>query len=683
MQSSTIIFIVIYSNKNSNFLHDSICFIFLVIQEPKEDMRIKGYLLAAVVLQLFSADLLHAELRTTYNDLEFIFSGVFKPETFYGKNINWLNNDNDFDKTYFSRHTLDLMFNVLYGAKTYTQNVLEFLCQVRNKGIWGNPESIASTTFADIKVLDAIRGTHKHGFPRHIFWIRQLWLQFNLNQAVGLPFKNRHTFTLGSFPFQLGRGIALGDAYAVGPEILGFWADSAIDQYAFGAKFSGEIFPAILSYDLYTAILQNNSSSLFDTEKRVLAQQFGGLENPERGFGKVNYIVAGRFNWTTFDNTWLGRMTLEPYGLYNNDPEQKIEFPADATSKLGTAGLAGEFYGNRFECGFDYAVNFGQQRVKGWDRNIVKENNKGGIVTLINDNVTATYTNLAGVEVTEPAPYVPDSDAQKIINSTFRNESQNGKKINGTAVITELGYLANIPNSPIILKNSQARFGNSYTNKYEGWMFVTDASYSFCDKDLQLAIAAGITAGDNNPNFETKDKNYSGFIGLQEVYSGKRVRSVFLLGGAGKLKRLLSTPASTEIQAPSRKAQAISGFTNLVFCGTSLKWKPKAWKKPFEINPNVLALWQERQIGNARTFLGVETGLFINWSLLKDLKLFWVSSMFFPGSHYKDRMGTPVQTQEEKDFVDNENPTGLKQDRITGLGNNVAYTFNLGLIYTF
>jgi hypothetical protein len=643
-------------------------------------MHIKGYLLAAVMLQLFSADLLRAELRTTYNDVDFIFSGVFKPETFYGKNVNWLNNDNDFDKSYYSRHVLDLTADILYGAKTYGQNIVEFLFQLRNKGIWGNPESIASTTFADIKVLNAIRGTHKHGFPRHVFWIRQLWLQFNLSQAANLPFKNTHTFTLGSFPFQLGRGIALGDAYAVGPEILGFWADGAIDQYAFGAKFSGEIFPKILSYDLYTAILQNNSTGLADTEKTILAQEFGGITNPERGFGKVNYIVAGRFNWTVFDNTWLGRLTAEPYGLYNNDPEQKIEFPADASSKLGTVGLASEFYGDRFEFGFDYAVNFGQQRVKGWDRNIVREDNRGGVVTLVNDQVTATYTNLKGVQITEQAPFVLNSDAQKIINTTFRNESQNGQEI---GVVSSLGYLTDMATSPIVLKNGKARFGNPYTNKYEGWMFVTDAAYSFCkNKDLQLAIAAGVTSGDDNPNFETRDDTYEGFIGLQEVYSGKRVRSVFLLGGAGRLKRLLSTPASSDVQAPSTKAQAISGFTNLVFCGTSLKWKPKTWKKPFEINPNVLALWQERQIGNARTFLGVETGLFINWSLLKDLKLFWVSSMFFPGSHYKDRMGTPVLTDEERAFANSENPTAI-QDRIAGLGNNVAYTFNLGLIYTF
>jgi len=641
-------------------------------------MRIQGLLPALVVTSLVSIALLQADIRSTYNDLEYIFSGVYKPETFFGVRVNWLNKENDFDKMYFSRHALDLMFNASYGVQTYNRKVMEFLFQLRNKGVWGNPESIASTTFSDINLL-GIKGTHKHGFPRHIFWIRQLWLQFNLDVATGLPFKNLHTFTIGAFPFQLGRGIALGDAYAVGPEILGFWSDGAIDQYAFGAKFSGELVPKTLSYDLYTAILQNNSSSISDTEKPVLAQDFGGITNPQRGFGKVNYLVAGRFNWNVFDNSWLGRLTVEPYGLYNNDPEQKIEFQADAMSKLGTVGLASEFFGSRFECGFDYAMNFGQQRVRGWDRNIVKENNRNGVVVLVNDNVTATYTNLNGQAVVESAPYVPTSAAQKMINTTVREEAQNGKEI---GQVSSLGYLVNQPGTDIVLNNSRGRFGDPYTNKYGGWMFVTDAAYSFCEKDLQIAVAAGVTSGDDNPNFETKDGTYDGFIGLQEVYSGKRVRSVFLLGGAGRIKRLLSTPAVTDIQAPSTKAQAISGFTNLVFCGTALKWKPKSWKKPFEINPNVLGLWQEHKIGNARTFLGVETGLFINYSLLKDLKLFWVSSLFFPGSHYKDRMGTPVLTEEERAFLNSSNPTG-RQDRIAGLGANVAYTYNLGLIYTF
>jgi len=211
-------------------------------------------------------------------------------------------------------------------------------------------------------------------------------------------------------------------------------------------------------------------------------------------------------------------------------------------------------------------------------------------------------------------------------------------------------------------------------------MFVADASFATLKKDLVFAATVGVASGDDI-HFETFDHDYRGFIGLQEVYSGKRVRSVFLLGGAGKLKRPLSTP--TTEQAPSKEARNVSGFTNLVFTGISLKWNPKDWKKQFELNPNILALWQEMPIANARTYLGTEVGLFINYNLFKDLKLFWVSSLFFPGSFYKDRMGIPVLTTSEAIDLDNEDPTGFTQDRIIKLGANVAYTFNVGLIYSF
>src|SRR5205085_7492223 len=176
-------------------------------------MRIKstGLLIFFVIQMVVSASSLQAEMKGTHKDWEYIFSGVFKPETFYAKNPTWLNNLNPFDRIYYSRHVLDLTIDILYGAETYGTKIAELLFQIRNKGVWGNPESIASTTETEVKTLEAVSGIpHKHGFPRHVFWIRQLWLQFNIGEAFSMPFSNVHTFTIGSFPFQLGRGIALG-----------------------------------------------------------------------------------------------------------------------------------------------------------------------------------------------------------------------------------------------------------------------------------------------------------------------------------------------------------------------------------------------------------------------------------------------------------------------------------------
>ena len=59
---------------------------------------------------------------------------------------------------------------------------------------------------------------------------------------------------------------------------------------------------------------------------------------------------------------------------------------------------------------------------------IIKENNRQAVVVLVNDNVTATYNDAQGNSVTEPCPYVPGSQAQKLINEKDKDENQNEQK---------------------------------------------------------------------------------------------------------------------------------------------------------------------------------------------------------------------------------------------------------------
>ena len=635
--------------------------------------------IASFCLMVFTAtSFMHGKLESQFDNFIFTFSGMYKPEMFFGKNISLLNNNNEGNKIWFQRHTLDLQLDIDYGCQTYGYNVLAMRFNVRNKGIWGNPESIASTTEAETKIVDSVGRRHKHAIPRHIFWMREAWLSFDIAQVMGLSFLNNHTFKVGLFPFQLGRGIALGDAYAVGPEQLGFYSDSFVDQYAPGALFHGEILANRLGYDLYVAILQNRSSSLSETGAAILGQQYGRLETPQRGSGIINFLIATRFNWHVFVSDIYGKLRVEPYVLYNRDPEQRIEFRGDSSSQLGTIGLAMEYEHPRFQIGFDYALNLGQQRAKGWDRNQIVEQNRGGQVVLVNSHVVDQNN--------EKIPFISNSKAQGIINCSFQDESENGENI-GT-VDSGVGYLT----GPITLKNVANRFRNPYTNKYEGWMFVIDAGYWIYKKDLMLATTAFIATGDRNPNEETLDMVYSGFVPLQEAYSGKLVKSAYFLGGAGKITRPLSQPVSN--QAPSRFAQTVNGFTNLVGTGLGLQWKPSGWKKTFAFNPNALAYWQENPTKKfdartsseldslANTFLGVELNLFMSCMVLKDLKLFFVGSVFFPGAHYRDILGKPLTPTQQR-LLDRLDRTGFDEDRIPNIGDDTSYTFNLGLEFRF
>lgn len=621
-------------------------------------------------------------LTPTVTDFNWKFSGSFRPEMLYGRNVSLLNNRVETDKQWFMRHIFDLNFDLTYGQLTYEKEIAKFYTTMRNKAIWGNPNSILSTTSATIKDVNSVVGDHSHNVPRHLLWIRELWFKFNILKAMGLSFTNEHTLTLGAFPFELGRGIALGDAYAVGPELLGYYFEGAVDQYAYGAKLSGDILPDVLSYDFYTAILNNKSSTLGDTGEKIRGQELGRFLNPVRGFGVISFVVAGRLNWTVFESVRFGTLTLEPYGLYNNDPEQSVALLGDSSSRLGTVGLASEYKGSRFELGFDYAQNFGRQLVKGIDRNKVERRNLNGALVELNSEVL-----VGSADSKTKALFIPGSDSQNLIIASRAPEQlsvdlepQNGKSIGISSTPQNLGTLF----------NSKTRFRDSFTNTYEGWMFVIDALLWLYKKDLYFSATAGVSSGDDNPNEETIDGVYSGFIPLQELYSGKRVRSSFLLGG--KVKRPLAIPEDE--QAPSPFASNVSGFTNIVFCGAALNYKPQDVPKQYNINPNLLAFWQQKATkkfdiisgknskDDARNFLGIEANVFFNYFLLKDLRLFLVSAVFFPGTHYQDIRGLPLNAAQLAALSELDT-TGFTNEQVPNIGTDVAYSFNLGIEFKF
>jgi len=646
----------------------------------------KQLLHIVATILLLNTPSLAAKMSATFGDYEYAFSGKFRPESFYAKNFSLLNNSIDADQVWYARHILDMDLDVLYGRQSYGEPVAEFYFTLRNKAVWGDPSSIASTTETEIKILDAVGKGHKHDIPRHFFWMREGWLRLDLSELLHLPFTNKHSLTLGAFSFRLGRGIALGDAFAVGPDFLGYYTEMNVDQFAFGGKLSGNIVEGALSYDLYTGILQNKSASLGDTGARIYSQEYERVFHAERGFGSVNFVVAGRLDWTVFNTPQLGALHVEPYGLFNHDPEQKVEFLADASSKLGTLGMASDYRGSVFEFGFDYAFNLGQQRVRGWDRNQIKDENRDGYVVLSNSHVV----DQNGKKIL----FVANSAEQKIIDCTFENETQNGVTIGSVTkqvTVCNADNFSVCQNKDVLLINKNNRYRDPYTNKYKGWMFVTDGALWVYKKDLQVAVMAGIASGDDNPNLETIDGDYTGFIGLQEMYSGDRVKSAFVLGGAGKLRRPLAEPNS--LQAPSRFARSLSRFTDLVFTGAAIKWDPRGWANDILIHPNIIAYWEDKPINkfdpftkkelnqHASTFLGIETNVFFHYFPIKNLKLFVVGSIFIPGQHYTDIRGKPLTPDQdaELDLLDQ---TGATQT-IPNLGDSTAFTVNAGFEFRF
>ena len=201
--------------------------------------------------------------------------------------------------------------------------------------------------------------------------------------------------------------------------------------------------------------------------------------------------------------------------MYNHDPEQRVQFKADAESKLMTLGLACEYDGPRAGFGFDTAMNFGRQFVHGWDRNIIEKQLRDGVAMRVNSHVFVGLdeTNPDGITNFDPfkVPHSPKNvvapdgsisnvgkDAKKLIDTSSQSEDFNGKPIGVVPNFQQdMAFVPdNIPPADQNeFFNATNRFRNPYENRYKGWMFVADGGLYFCDKDLQLAATAGITSG--------------------------------------------------------------------------------------------------------------------------------------------------------------------------------------------
>ncbi len=627
------------------------------------------------------APLKKSPFKIEFNDSTFDFSTRFRAETFYGKGINLLNDDPNDQILIPVKHTIDFSLGYGLGRPSRGFDVIKLKTTVRTRGTWGAPESIASTGPAALKISDAVFGVHSHPINRYILWMRELWMDISLEGIFNYPNTYNHKFTFGFFPFELGRGISLGSAYATDPDILGYTPMVGIDQFAPGFKFSGNlVLPNYLSYDLYAAILRNRSDTFNNVNLAIMGQQFnspGESEgcNPARGFGKIDYVVAGRLQWRPVDEQYK-KFHLEPYVLYDRQAEQHIEFPGDAESKLGTIGIAlnSEYKGFIFD--FECAKNLGRQVVKGWDRNVVNIENRNGVLTVVNSEVTAIISqgnDAAGKKA------ISNSTNQDIINESIRGQQYNGQQIGETN-----------------LQNSPDRFSNPYNNEYTGFMFVSDIAYRF-SKNVRFAVEVGYATGDENPNRDIHERGesnthgkYRGFVSLQEVYQGSLVKSAFLLNGSAKVPRV-SNFASLSLGDST--ANTITRFTNIIYVGPSAEIKGVFHEMPWTVMPNIISYWQEFPLKifdrvngmtshkNARQWLGVETNFFGDIMLMQDFKLFFVGALFFPGSYYDDIKGKPI-TKEQQKAIERFNRTGDK-GRILFSSNHVAFFMNLGLEYRF
>ncbi len=626
-------------------------------------------------------------------DSEIRIGGLYQVDHLFYNNAVLLNK-NVPDQAEIFKQTLDLIFHFGYGEKKFGYEAVQFHAELRNKNKWGTTGAYVESMAGEVKIKDVKLPDHKHVSTRPLIWFRTGWIQFGINSLFSINSDKLHFLKFGWFPFKLGRGISFGSNYGATKVFLGIYSQFE-EKYAPGILLTGELVKDHLKYDIYYSKMEEKGASIGDTFNTKKSFYRNRATNPWSGVAKDNDLIAGRLLISFNDKKW-GRIELEPYALYDEASDQKVEFAADSKSQLGTFGLGIEYKKNGFEFGCEGAFNVGHEKLKSIDRNVAiferwdnspqawgsgDSTNFQDAVEISNNGLlreVQSYVNKGN----NRAPVYPDSETY-VIESRY-----------------------NLPlSSPGTFSDKPNRFRNSYKNDYRGWFVVVDSSYYFADYGVKIAGAYGYVSGDVDPHEVEKDKNYDDFVGLNEWYAGKRVVSLFLLAD-----RSLPIPMSLTANTTSMKID--STFSNLQHVGYSIQWQPVFWKKKKVLfRHNLLGFWKVAnslkydinkayeknkysatladgrvENENAGKYLGLELSFLASFEPLPDLIISTDLSFFVPGDFYKDLKGVPLASKDSNVFsaISNKvkdqyniHPAGYR------LGDSTAFFWRIGVKYSF
>jgi hypothetical protein len=662
----------------------------------------------------------HSKLKTT-SGVEITFTGKERIEGFGSVNNKYLNNQNMILDSYFvpGKNTTDIGIMAAAGKDAgYNKDVITLGIDLRSRTTWGKPQVVAKTTISNITSSGITYGAHNHTIGIPLLYVRGLDLTLDLNELIcnipqSYPIQK---LKLGFFPFEIGRGISLGAGYLVSPDVLSYAPSDVIQEFAPGFMLYGSLNQKnTLDYRLYLAVIKNLSGSYSDLTEKTRINHYNSQTFPYRGAGVFNIVSACQVDWKCVNDS-KHKVILSPYIVIAHEGAGKVLIPEDSINNLCTYGF--EFSAektNDWDIDFEFAQNIGSQYVLGIDTNTlnfeqrtcdIQNNQNTSVGVITNSKVTFLgYTNLSND---------PQSLTTDIINknTTFLGETSNRQKAINQVYKDSCsnGTIINFPEENYSLKNSDNRFRDPYQNIFTGSMVVFDISKNLkiYDNNVKLAFALGYASGGDNPNKSLLKKydhitngSYNGFIGIQEIYSGKMVRSAFLMSGAGEMTRVSSIPAVIQdengniietVEYPS----PISGFNNLLYLGSSINFNYQGSKYNWKWHPNILFYAQP----GARTiysdnataklhkneidpFLGTEINLFLE-IISKEFtgfKIFLVGSMFLPGQYYKDLSHIPLEANQLNYInakIKNE-PTHF----IPVVNNDLAYYINLGLEFKF
>jgi len=577
-------------------------------------------------------------------DLEMTIDGSAKTEYTRSWNTATLNSAGGIDRAAAYNANVELGGNVVYGKEKYGKPAFRVFLRSRLQYQAGRFDKVLVTNPSSVKIINAVLEVPGASLNATVPWYKHAGAELYLNSLFDQEAATDHFMKVGLFEYEVGRGIAYGSGYGTAKDYLGVYSGSQ-NFSPFGILLTGEMIKNSLGYEFYFARLEEKSADYKQTSAYTKKHIVANRNDGRAGSGNCNDVFAGTLK-NEYSTDRFGDLKSSLFIMYNNAIDQQIERANDSQSKLITVGTGLEYAKGNFEIGVEVARNMGAEYVYNIDRNAV---------TLIRGfpgeehDVVSAYNKVAVSSATDTFYNYSNAPVTNTFKSTVDSYSgsENGARIGSALSTTSLGDA-----DDYVLQNAADRYRRAYKNTYTGWMAVADASYNWKPLNLKVSVAAGHASGDANPHTTAKDSEttreyeYNGFVGINENYAGKRVKSILALDA-----RKLQAPLTNE----SGEMQYFdNSFTDMTFVGTGLAWRLP--KRDLEMTANALAFWKDQRCytyvytlstdgyGNdlARRYYGLELNSTFSWKLLPGLSLNGSAAIFVPGSFYYDVKGMPI-----------------------------------------
>jgi hypothetical protein len=457
------------------------------------------------------------------------------------------------------------------------QYIFDFGIDIEKQPIRTTPQTISIVAKGRMKGLLGDKGSGR--FPlqeekKFQIWMREAFLHY-------FPTSQETIFLqAGIFPFKLGNGFVLGDAYTINIPISWQYIYEQIDQFRPAILLHVGNQKKSLSVDSYVGFIQEENkfeNALSPTLNQLLIPFLENLNSSFTQEGTHDIVAAFQVNIGSFDSH---NFCISPYFFFQKN-NQFVETPNDATSTLYTPGIYAFFKHKDTRFSFEGAKNFGHQHVNALDRNLISSETGHTNRTI---SLSQTATELA---------------------SSF--------------------------------KNSYDQFRKSYKNSYAGYMAYADVVVT--KKHLTWALAALYTSGGNNPNdsydtllmtrltpgvqYQDYNKKYKGFIGTNQYYDVNYINPLYYGTGDFNYTNLAFVGTTLEYSTKDEKNPLTAQCTLVTYV------------KPTALVFNVTNLQGKTMDTPLARYLGTELNYSATYTYNSHLTFSLLGGIFFPGSFYK------------------------------------------------